>query len=152
MSKRRLPRPTRPTRPPFDPLPALPTRTIRGKLPRVPAQVTITAEAQAEYARLPLAIRPRVAAVFARLADWPTVSGAKPLRGDLKGSFRIRTGDYRVVFRVEPSPPAPPPGKGKPKRAGKGAKKPTPPPAAPPEGAPARVTVWRIGYRGDVYD
>jgi mRNA-degrading endonuclease RelE of RelBE toxin-antitoxin system len=40
--------------------------------------------------------------VFRRLADWPNVSGAKPLRGNLKGNFRIRTGDYRVVFKPSP--------------------------------------------------
>ncbi|MBI5759049.1 MAG: type II toxin-antitoxin system RelE/ParE family toxin [Planctomycetales bacterium] len=29
------------------------------------------------------------------------MSGAKPLSGHLAGHFRIRTGDYRVQFRVE---------------------------------------------------
>lgn len=29
------------------------------------------------------------------------MSGAKPLSGDLAGLFRLRTGDYRVQFRVE---------------------------------------------------
>jgi len=29
------------------------------------------------------------------------VSGAKPLRGELAGLRRIRTGDYRVLFRVQ---------------------------------------------------
>jgi mRNA-degrading endonuclease RelE of RelBE toxin-antitoxin system len=29
------------------------------------------------------------------------VSGAKPLWHGLKGRFRIRTGDYRVQFRIE---------------------------------------------------
>jgi mRNA-degrading endonuclease RelE of RelBE toxin-antitoxin system len=28
------------------------------------------------------------------------VSGVKALRGDLAGCFRLRTGDYRVQFRV----------------------------------------------------
>ncbi len=32
---------------------------------------------------------------------WPDVSGAKPLRGKLAGWYRVRTGDYRVQFRVE---------------------------------------------------
>jgi mRNA-degrading endonuclease RelE of RelBE toxin-antitoxin system len=29
------------------------------------------------------------------------VNGAKPLRGKLAGRYRIRTGDYRVLFHVE---------------------------------------------------
>jgi mRNA-degrading endonuclease RelE of RelBE toxin-antitoxin system len=37
-----------------------------------------------------------------RLRDWPTVSGAKALSGNLAGWYRIRTGDYRIRFRVEP--------------------------------------------------
>jgi mRNA-degrading endonuclease RelE of RelBE toxin-antitoxin system len=48
------------------------------------------------------------------------VSGAKPLRGDLAGSWRIRPGDYRVVFR--------------------------------PSADDQTVAVWKIGYRGKVYD
>lgn len=63
------------------------------------AAVRITASAQAEFDALPPTIRARVAAVFARLTNWPDVSGAKPLKGNLKGSYRIRTGDWRVVFR-----------------------------------------------------
>ena len=35
------------------------------------------------------------------LRAWPEVSGVRPLRGDLVGHFRLRTGDYRVQFRVE---------------------------------------------------
>lgn len=39
--------------------------------------------------------------IVERLQRWPAVSGAKPLRGELAGLYRIRTGDYRIVFRVE---------------------------------------------------
>ena len=35
-----------------------------------------------------------------RLEDWPEVSGAKPLTGTLAGHYRLRTGDYRLQFRV----------------------------------------------------
>ena len=35
-----------------------------------------------------------------RLADWPNVSGAKPLRKFLSGQYRMRTGDYRVQFKA----------------------------------------------------
>ena len=42
----------------------------------------------------------RVLAVFSRLESWPATSGAKALRRELVGRFRIRAGDWRVVFRV----------------------------------------------------
>jgi mRNA interferase RelE/StbE len=84
------------------------------------AQVEITEEAFAQLESLPLPIQLRVRSVIARLANWPRVSGAKPLRGNLKGNFRIRTGDYRVIFFFTKSTDT--------------------------------VTVWKIGYRGDIYD
>ena len=36
-----------------------------------------------------------------RLDDWPNVSGVKALSGNLAGLYRMRTGDYRLLFRVE---------------------------------------------------
>ena len=50
--------------------------------------------------RLPLPIKIRVLRLVERLKDWPAVSGAKPLRGSLAGHYRLRTGDYRLQFRV----------------------------------------------------
>ena len=84
------------------------------------AQVIVTPNAQAKFHTLPRTIQGRVMNVLARLQQWPDVSGAKPLRGALAGNWRIRTGDYRIVFSVSPDDQV--------------------------------VTVWRIGYRGDVYD
>jgi mRNA-degrading endonuclease RelE of RelBE toxin-antitoxin system len=63
-------------------------------------KVSITDEALAQVARLPRAIRPRIAAVIERLEEWPNVSGAKWLTGDWKNHVRVRTGDYRVIFRL----------------------------------------------------
>ena len=82
--------------------------------------VLITAEARAQFNALPRPIQARLASVFERLKDWPHVSGAKPLRRNLAGNWRIRTGDYRVVFS--------------------------------PSADDQTVTVWKIGYRGNVYD
>ena len=84
------------------------------------ARVELTPSARADFAVLPRPIQARVLAVFARLENWPNVSGAKPLRGALSGNWRIRTGDYGVVFYVSADD--------------------------------STVTVWKIGYRGDVYD
>jgi mRNA interferase RelE/StbE len=50
---------------------------------------------------LPPLIKERVRKVFRRLAGWPDVSGAKPLTGNLAGWYRMRTGDYRLRFRVK---------------------------------------------------
>ncbi|MEX2672458.1 MAG: type II toxin-antitoxin system RelE/ParE family toxin [Phycisphaeraceae bacterium] len=61
-------------------------------------QVRITEEALDQIATLPLRLQVRLESIIDRLEKWPEVSGAKPLRGDLKGCYRIRTGDYRVVF------------------------------------------------------
>lgn len=62
--------------------------------------VRISDGAKVEFGKLPAYARARVNAVFARLASWPDVSGAKPLRGDKHGTYRLRTGDYRVLFTV----------------------------------------------------
>lgn len=64
-------------------------------------EVFITAEALQQYASLPRTIQARVLRLVERLEKFPAVSGAKPLSGRLAGRFRLRTGDYRVQFRVE---------------------------------------------------
>ena len=62
--------------------------------------VLLTPDAQADFDALPGTIRARVLRIFERLQAWPQVSGAKPLSGDWAGHYRIRTGDWRVIFRV----------------------------------------------------
>jgi mRNA-degrading endonuclease RelE of RelBE toxin-antitoxin system len=64
------------------------------------AKVTITTRAARELDDLPLAVHVRVGFLLERLERWPAVSGAKPLTGPLAGHYRLRTGDYRVQFRV----------------------------------------------------
>lgn len=65
------------------------------------AQVEVTAEALEQFSKLPRVIKERVRKLLHRLQDWPKVSGAKPLSGELAGWYRLRTGDYRVRFRVK---------------------------------------------------
>jgi len=43
----------------------------------------------------------RIRDVFARLEKWPEVSGVKHLRHDWAGFARIRTGQWRVVFKLQ---------------------------------------------------
>jgi mRNA-degrading endonuclease RelE of RelBE toxin-antitoxin system len=45
-------------------------------------------------------IQERVLGVVERLRDWPSVSGVKALRGEWAGHYRIRTGDWRILFYV----------------------------------------------------
>jgi mRNA interferase RelE/StbE len=63
-------------------------------------KVLIAPEAQGDVLALPVTMRIRLDAVLTRLEEWPNVSGAKALRGELKGHYRIRMGDWRVIFQV----------------------------------------------------
>jgi mRNA-degrading endonuclease RelE of RelBE toxin-antitoxin system len=63
-------------------------------------QVVISPQAQVEVRALPVTMRVRFDAVITRLEAWPNVSGAKPLRGAWKEHYRIRMGDWRVIFKV----------------------------------------------------
>jgi mRNA-degrading endonuclease RelE of RelBE toxin-antitoxin system len=65
------------------------------------AKVMLTREAVEGLEDLPLVIHSRVLSLLECLAKWPAVSGAKPLTGPLAGRYRLRTGDYRLQFRVE---------------------------------------------------
>ncbi|MGB2822032.1 MAG: type II toxin-antitoxin system RelE/ParE family toxin [Phycisphaerae bacterium] len=65
------------------------------------AKVTLTPEAAEGLEDLPLVIHARVLSLLNRLAKWPDVSGPKPLTGPLAGQYRLRTGDYRLQFRVK---------------------------------------------------
>lgn len=61
--------------------------------------VVLNAEARRGFDQAPTGMIRRINAALERLERWPEISGAKPLRGNLKGCFRLRTGDWRVVFR-----------------------------------------------------
>jgi len=65
-------------------------------------QVTVemTPDAARQFDKLPVVIRRRVEEIFGRLGRWPDVSGVKPMRRELKGSYRARTGGWRVLFTV----------------------------------------------------
>ena len=64
------------------------------------ARVSIAPDAARQIQALPIPIQVRLLRIVERLQHWPAVSGAKPLRGDLAGRYRVRTGDYRVQFHV----------------------------------------------------
>lgn len=63
--------------------------------------VVLLQDAATQLGELPKPVKARMVELLVRLADWPNVSGAKPLSGKLAGHFRLRTGDYRMQFRIE---------------------------------------------------
>jgi len=75
-------------------------RVLRSNNSVMPTVAT-TPKALKQLGRLPPEIVARVAKLYERLEKWPNVSGAKPLTGPLAGHWRLRTGDYRLQFRVE---------------------------------------------------
>jgi mRNA-degrading endonuclease RelE of RelBE toxin-antitoxin system len=62
--------------------------------------VTLEEGAAEQLGELPKPIKSRMVELLVRLADWPNLSGVKPLRGNLAGHYRLRTGDYRLQFRI----------------------------------------------------
>ena len=64
------------------------------------AKVVLAPAAQQQLAKLPGGMLRRINDVLERLQKWPEVSGAELLRKELQGSFRIRAGDWRVLFRA----------------------------------------------------
>jgi mRNA-degrading endonuclease RelE of RelBE toxin-antitoxin system len=66
------------------------------------ADVVLTDQARQDVLDLNnVVISARVKKLIDRLKKWPDVSGVKALSGNLAGKYRIRTGDYRIQFRVE---------------------------------------------------
>jgi len=66
----------------------------------MPVDIRINPTALAQLAQLHEPMISRINRAMERLADWPAVSGAKPLVGKLKGRYRLRVGDWRIVFIV----------------------------------------------------
>ena len=66
-------------------------------MPRYGIQILPSAER--ELAALDSPIQRRIAARIDALADTPRPSGAKKLQGE-KGTWRVRVGDYRILYEV----------------------------------------------------
>jgi len=64
-------------------------------------KVLISPDGQDDFSDLPLGMQARVLKVVEKLKNWPNVSGAKALSHDWKGHYRIRTGDWRVIFKEQ---------------------------------------------------
>ncbi len=51
-------------------------------------------------ARLPRQDQARILAVIKALAEYPRPAGCRPVKVAEKGTYRLRVGDYRVVYVV----------------------------------------------------
>ena len=57
--------------------------------------------AKEDWPRLPKAVQERVGkSIMSKLTTRPEVYG-KPLRQSLKNNYKLRVGDYRVVYRIK---------------------------------------------------
>ncbi len=65
-------------------------------------QVLVERSAEKDLKRLSAEMRPRVATALRRLAENPRPVGSRKLAG-AKHDWRIRVGDYRVIYEVAES-------------------------------------------------
>ena len=62
-------------------------------------EILIKASAEKEIRRLPRNVRERVNSTILALREEPRPPGVRKLRGE--EGWRIRVGDYRVVYRID---------------------------------------------------
>lgn len=65
--------------------------------------VTLSRSGERDFDHLPAAMGDRMAATLRGLVENPRPQGCKALKGTLRGSFRVRVGDWRVTYRVDDS-------------------------------------------------
>jgi mRNA interferase RelE/StbE len=63
--------------------------------------ITIKDSAQRELHALPTKQRRQIESKILALADNPRPQSAKLLKGGFKGLCRIRSGNYRVIYRID---------------------------------------------------
>ena len=64
-------------------------------------RILVDSRAAKELERLPKPIVGKIDQIIAALADQPRPPGSKLLRGKLKTGWRVRVGDYRVLYRID---------------------------------------------------
>lgn len=63
--------------------------------------IKVLKRAERYLAALPKKDLKKIARRIDALADDPRPSGAKLLKGSLSGHYLIRSGDYRIVYKIE---------------------------------------------------
>lgn len=64
-------------------------------------QVTITADARKELKRLPRAVVVRITRKLVALGEDPRPPGCLKLKGNEGIMWRVRVGDYRILYTIE---------------------------------------------------
>ena len=54
-----------------------------------------------EIVDLPTGIRKRITKAIMNLADEPRPAGVRKLSGEMHGAWRVRIGDYRVLYNID---------------------------------------------------
>jgi mRNA interferase RelE/StbE len=62
---------------------------------------TASRRVEKEIADLPRETRERIVKAVRRLAENPRMAGSRKLSGEMQGAWRIRVGDYRVIYDVD---------------------------------------------------
>jgi mRNA interferase RelE/StbE len=65
-------------------------------------QIKFKSSAAKEFRKLPSEIKERIREALNQLTENPLPSGVIKLKGD-EGLFRIRIGDYRIVYEIDDS-------------------------------------------------
>ena len=63
-------------------------------------RIEVERRAQKAIARLPRQDQPRIAAAIDALPEDPRPAGCVPVRAADPGTYRVRVGDYRVIYIV----------------------------------------------------
>ena len=63
-------------------------------------QIRIGKRVRKETARLPRQDQARVLSAIKALAENPRPAGCRPVRAIERGTYRVRVGDYRVIYVV----------------------------------------------------
>ena len=66
----------------------------------MPYTIIFKPRARRELAKIPKKVAERIARAIDTLADQPRPSGCKKLTNE-DGLWRIRVGDYRIVYKIE---------------------------------------------------
>ena len=62
---------------------------------------TASRRVEKEIIDLPRSVRERVLRAIQQLSDNPRPLGSRKLSGEMRGAWRIRVGDYRVIYDVD---------------------------------------------------
>lgn len=64
-------------------------------------QIELDPRALKDMARIPPRYRDRIEAVIDALGSDPRPAGCIPVKGTARGTYRIRVGEYRVVYGIQ---------------------------------------------------